>query len=465
MNKRMISLMAAALTLLSASGQVEFTGPGGQPAHVVEVTPESNTDLKKIYVVYDTEGVQMSYRSSTGERATWSTYTYRNGGLEMEHLTDVRWNGMSTTLDRIRNNVGYEIRENNRPYYYWVINYADYQLELNTLSEPEFSCEALRFYLDGRAEPIYFYEPGGQRHVLDRQIELSYKTLKWDDDATEWVKTDTIVSYEYMGQTFEIEPPLCRTLFLLTGDRFLKEFSQQMDLDLVQGIETDEYPAEAVDSRYFMEQVDDDEGEGEGDDDDDEEQSTDMSVSAPFSVVFRGYPTDAVDYSVWEIATDPEFLDVTRYYQDVLEYTFMTTGTYYVRYVVANTQSACDPVNSEILKIRVLESEVMRDCPNVLLQDRGGGVRGKWKVDCKSIVDFHCWIFNRWGNLVYEYTDPDGYWDGTSNGRSVDTGVYYFVLTAVGSDGEVHKRRGDITVIRYKNGSSGTGGQTDGMVP
>ena len=220
-----------------------------------------------------------------------------------------------------------------------------------------------------------------------------------------------------------------------------------------------------------MEQVDDDEDEGEGEDDDDEEQSTDMSVSAPFSVVFRGYPSDnvdypgAVDYSVWEIATDPEFLDVTRYYQDVLEYTFMTTGTYYVRYVVANTQSACDPVNSEILKIRVLESEVMRDCPNVLLQDRGGGVRGKWKVDCKSIVDFHCWIFNRWGNLVYEYTDPDGYWDGTSNGRSVDTGVYYFVLTAVGSDGEVHKRRGDITVIRYKNGSSGTGGQTDGMVP
>ena len=71
MNKRMISLMAVALTLLSASGQVEFTGVGDH--HVIEVTPEMSTGLHKIYVVYDTDGGGMVFNSSTG----WVTRSRR----------------------------------------------------------------------------------------------------------------------------------------------------------------------------------------------------------------------------------------------------------------------------------------------------------------------------------------------------------------------------------------------------
>ena len=87
-----------------------------------------------------------------------------------------------------------------------------------------------------------------------------------------------------------------------------------------------------------------------------------------------------------------------------------------------------------------------------------------WKVSYKSLVEFHCWIFNRWGNLVYEYTDPGGGWDGTYRGQLVDTGVYYYVISAKGSDGKVWDSepvsRGSITTVRYKGGSSpeGAGG-------
>ena len=63
MNKRLISIMAAALALLSASGQVAFTNVGEHP--VIEVTPEISTGLNKIYVVYDTDGVGMTYTAPT----------------------------------------------------------------------------------------------------------------------------------------------------------------------------------------------------------------------------------------------------------------------------------------------------------------------------------------------------------------------------------------------------------------
>ncbi|MBL4755182.1 MAG: gliding motility-associated C-terminal domain-containing protein, partial [Flavobacteriales bacterium] len=38
-------------------------------------------------------------------------------------------------------------------------------------------------------------------------------------------------------------------------------------------------------------------------------------------------------------------------------------------------------------------------------------------------------IFNRWGQLVFETTDPDINWDGKyfRNGQDVAQGVYYYV--------------------------------------
>ena len=118
MNKRMISLMAAALALLSASGQVEFTGVGDFP--VIEVTPEMSTGLNKIFVVFDTDGVGMDFNSSTGEPATWESFSYRDGSLVINPIPDVRWNGMATTLKQVIPNMGYKIVEGRRTYYYWA---------------------------------------------------------------------------------------------------------------------------------------------------------------------------------------------------------------------------------------------------------------------------------------------------------------------------------------------------------
>ena len=64
MNKKLVMLMVAALALLSASGQVVFTNVGEYP--IIEVTPDRSTGLDKIYVVYDTNGVGMTFDSSTG---------------------------------------------------------------------------------------------------------------------------------------------------------------------------------------------------------------------------------------------------------------------------------------------------------------------------------------------------------------------------------------------------------------
>lgn len=447
MNKKLVTLMVAALALLSARGQVAFTGVGEH--HVIEVTPETTTGLNKIYVVFDTDGVGMTFTSSTGEPATWESFDYRDGNLVMEPIPGIRWNGMETTLPQVIPNTGYKIVEGTTPYFCWVVNYADYYLELNAMTtNNEAPCNLLTINVDGQGGAIPYYGINGLRQVLDREIKLNYNTLVWDETDSIWVETPVAESFAALDQALEIVPPLCNTAFVITGDRFLEEWGEGTSAD------GDYYYTQAVACQSVAVQ--------KGVENNPEDAGANEPISAPAEFVFTGYPTDAVVYRVWQMATDPEFEDVfLQWNQDEVNYTFMDAGSYYMRYMVANAAGTCEDYG-EVFQINVSESQLGKGAegkiPNVFSPGSTEGVNDVWKVAYKSLVEFHCWIFNRWGTLVYEYTDPDGGWDGTYQGKLVDPGVFYYVITALGSDGVKYKRRGDITIIRYKRGAASGGG-------
>ena len=441
MNKKLISLMAAALTLLSASGQLTFTGVGKYP--VIEVTPDlAMTGLHKIYVVYDTDGVGLTYTSSTGERATVTSYDAHNWGNP--DTVSTMWNGYSTSLLQVIPNKGYKIQEGTgSPFYFWVVNYADYFLELNDMSYgSETPCNLIAFNVDGQADAIPYYTIHGNRQVLDREIKLTYNTLVWDD-STHWQEKEVVETFAALDQAVEILPPLCNTAFMLTGDRFLEEWG------IGQGIEGEYFYTQAVGCGTTAEQEDRGNNNEKG-------LESGLGGSAPVHIIFTGYPTDAVVYRVWEMAKDQDFENVIlQYNQDEVDYTFNEAGTYYMRYMVANADGSCESYG-DVYTITVSESELV--CPNIFSPGSTEGVNDIWKVSYKSLIEFHCWIFNRWGTLICEFTDPGSGWDGTYHGRLVDTGVYYYVVTALGSDGIKYKKRGDITILRYKKGASGTSG-------
>ena len=60
-------------------------------------------------------------------------------------------------------------------------------------------------------------------------------------------------------------------------------------------------------------------------------------------------------------------------------------------------------------------------------------------------------IFNRWGNKVYENSNYQNNWDGTSNtnfvlyGEKISDGTYYYVITI---EGEKKTRTGYLTLWR-----------------
>ena len=95
-------------------------------------------------------------------------------------------------------------------------------------------------------------------------------------------------------------------------------------------------------------------------------------------------------------------------------------------------------------------SKFFWDAPNVFSPGASPGINDEFKITYESIVSFKGWIFNRWGNEIFHWTNPDLGWDGKKGGKYVAPGVYFYVLEAKGSDGKTHKKTGSISILRSK---------------
>jgi gliding motility-associated-like protein len=150
--------------------------------------------------------------------------------------------------------------------------------------------------------------------------------------------------------------------------------------------------------------------------------------SAPLIVTFRANALNA-DYYQWNIYRGSDRILQRNEAQH--QYTFTEPGNY--RAVVGMSNSHDCQLDSVEFLISVSES--MLTVPNVFTPN-GDGMNDEFRVVYRSIKEFHCWVYNRWGHKVYEWTDPSKGWDGTIGGRPAAEGAYYYVIRALGTDAE-----------------------------
>ena len=86
--------------------------------------------------------------------------------------------------------------------------------------------------------------------------------------------------------------------------------------------------------------------------------------------------------------------------------------------------------------------------PNIIVLSSTEG-NNFFYVNTIGIVEFNCIILNRWGNVIYEYNDPEGGWNGkTSNGNLVEEGTYFYRIKATYEGGEDVIKHGFV-VLKY----------------
>ncbi|MDD2564964.1 MAG: gliding motility-associated C-terminal domain-containing protein, partial [Salinivirgaceae bacterium] len=79
----------------------------------------------------------------------------------------------------------------------------------------------------------------------------------------------------------------------------------------------------------------------------------------------------------------------------------------------------------------------------------GDGSNDTWKLEgFTQFASVNVIIFNRWGQKVFESTDPQGQWDGTNKkGKDLPVGTYYYVIEYKTDTGS-KKTSGPVTIIR-----------------
>ena len=286
------------------------------------------------------------------------------------------------------------------------------------------TCENTMLHLTGDTKSYTYLRPDGTRGTLERMCTISYTALSWQGE--QW-SDSAAVAEENLAGTIFLPALYGETPVTLCYDA---EIRSRLDLDSACVSDTLFIDSVRAVNHHLTSLATARGVEGEDSNERNRPTSQELIASSEYSgaleVAFYSNPTPAAQYYHWTIYKSTEKL-VSRNDQDI-RYTFSEPGTYRVVCYVNNAQCTSDST-----EVTVAIAESYLAVPNVFTPN-GDGVNDEFRVSYRSLREFHCWVYNRWGKLVYEWTDPAKGWDGTIGGRPAAEGAYFYVIRALGTD-------------------------------
>lgn len=391
--------------------------------------------LEHIFVLKSLGEARLYYE--TPMTNTVSIYGYTTSMADKQELVRPTTGQSRYPIPISNDGQGIMVNDNGEWFSIWTVDYSQHKPQLIGIraEEADDRCEALKLVIDKHDEPLEFRGTGGQLGKIDRRYDISYKIQKWDESNFEFVEIQHLEENLRIGTELILsgdeQVPNMNTTFVIRGDQFGKKFG-----DVVQK-ESAMYQAVRVEANTRAIQTSKKPDEG-GD------EANTLGGSAPVDIDFFGYGTDAVRFYTWFVYNKKDMVNaVARYTDKNFSYTFEQYGDYEVVLEVANAESSC--VTTQHIPVAISESELK--IPNFFRPGNSSGSLHEFKVKYKSLVKYHCVIFNRWGNKVFESRDPEQAWNGRYKGQLVNPGVYFYSIVAKGADGINYKKGGDINIL------------------
>ncbi len=122
-------------------------------------------------------------------------------------------------------------------------------------------------------------------------------------------------------------------------------------------------------------------------------------------------------------------------------YSFETEGTHEVILVVTDNIGCKDTIVKEVIPPMVLFA------PNSFTPNNDG-INDFFTIKGTGIASATLYIFNRWGELLYETNDLTKGWDGTYQGQDVELGIYVWKAVIIGHNGKKVEKTGLVNLLR-----------------
>lgn len=327
---------------------------------------------------------------------------------------------------------------------FYVLDYRNYRPVSETaLLTAEMECDRTTLTLTADVPEMAYMTTAGRRVVIDREGTVRYTTLSWDGEQYQDSVADAGVTVRGNAQgtpatqTFVLPAIYTNTDFALTIDGYVANWGRTVD-SIVCGEQTAVavcmHPVSVTTSRNYNDRgIENEPGRPI-------DEGT-LQGSAPIEINFKSNANKPVaEFFRWRIYKGTEL--VVERFDEEQRYTFQENGTYQVCVWAYNDRCTTD---SAVFDISISES--LLRVPNAFTPN-GDGVNDEFRVVYRSLAEFHCWVYNRWGKLVYKWDDPAKGWDGTINGRPAAEGAYYYIIRARGTDASADGRYHKVTVKR-----------------
>jgi gliding motility-associated-like protein len=125
-------------------------------------------------------------------------------------------------------------------------------------------------------------------------------------------------------------------------------------------------------------------------------------------------------------------------------HTYTKSGNYTVSLNVFTANDCQDA--SSINNLIILDAATLL-VPNSF-SPNGDGINDEFNVNITNLKKFSISIFNRYGEKLFNASDIFNSWKGTSSGKPVPVGAYYYVITGLDLFNRAVKYSGSITLIR-----------------
>ena len=342
---------------------------------------------------------------------------------------EVDWYRLPDTITPVQTGTDYFYPEHGEGYMvkvgaerdvFWVFDYEQLRPTIS-LIEAELDCERTMLHLEGELPKISYTRLSGKQMTYPRNCHVEYMSAAWSEDTEMWVDSVAIEELTLEQEMTVAASPVATDYAI--SDMLAEQLGVAADTlrsPVYQPVALKAHPVTITTTRGKQGEMSNEVNRPYSPDDV-------LNMSAPLEVLFKANGLNA-EYYQWKLYKGSSLM-LTRSDAEH-RYTFTDKGNY--RAVVAISNSHCQ-LDSVEFTISVSESMVV--VPNVFTPN-GDGTNDEFRVVYRSLKEFHCWVYNRWGHLVYEWSDPAKGWDGTIGGRPAAEGAYFYVIRALGTDAD-----------------------------
>ncbi len=347
----------------------------------------------------------------------------------LNSVGEVDWYRLPDTITPVQTGTDYFYPEHGEGYMvkvgaerdvFWVFDYEQLRPTIS-LIEAELDCERTMLHLEGELPKISYTRLSGKQMTYPRNCHVEYMSAAWSEDTEMWVDSVAIEELTLEQEMTVAASPVATDYAI--SDMLAEQLGVAADTlrsPVYQPVALKAHPVTITTTRGKQGEMSNEVNRPYSPDDV-------LNMSAPLEVLFKANGLNA-EYYQWKLYKGSSLM-LTRSDAEH-RYTFTDKGNYRAVVAISNSQCQLDSVE---FTISISESMVV--VPNVFTPN-GDGTNDEFRVVYRSLKEFHCWVYNRWGHLVYEWSDPAKGWDGTIGGRPAAEGAYFYVIRALGTDAD-----------------------------